>query len=94
MAQNGMSRTSGGLRETLFDAMDLLRKGDMDHNDAKAIALLSKEIIRTVQVEMEVARLRLQYPADAAMPVPGQLKLGAQFDAEQTSNLPKVQGKV
>jgi len=73
-----IERTSAGLREALFDAIENLREGNIEANDAKAIAALSSQICNTVQLEMEVAKLRLQYPSDAKMIVPSPLSLGEQ----------------
>jgi hypothetical protein len=44
-----------------------LRKGDIEAADGKAIAALSQQICNTVSLEIEVAKLRLQYPSDAKM---------------------------
>jgi hypothetical protein len=71
-----IQRTSAGLRDALFDAMESLRDGDMDFNDARALASLAREICNSVQLEIEVAKLRTQYPADTKLIVPAPLPLG------------------
>lgn len=71
-----ISRTSVGLRDALFKAMEQLRDGDMVADDAKAYALLAKEISNTVRLEIEVAKLRNNYPPDSKVAVPGPLNLG------------------
>lgn len=73
-----IARTSAGLREALFSAMEKLRDGDMMADDAKAFAGLAKEISNTVRLEIEVAKLRNQYPSDAKNIVPTSLTLGEQ----------------
>lgn len=71
-----IERTSGGLRDALFDALERLREGDMEAGDAKAFALLAREIVHTVDLEIEVQKLRLEYPADSKLLVPSPLPLG------------------
>lgn len=71
-----IDRTSAGLREALFTSMDQLKVGDIEAGDAKAMAALAREIVNTVRLEIEVQKLRLEYPADAKMIVPTPLKLG------------------
>lgn len=70
-------RTSAGLRDTLFDAIEKVKNGDMTCGDAQAIALLSRSICQTVQLEIEVAKLRSESPkGDAKLIVPAPLTLG------------------
>lgn len=71
-----ISRTSSGLRDALFDAIERVRDGDMASEDAKAISGLASQIVNTVQLELNVAKLRTQYPADAKLIVPAPLQLG------------------
>jgi hypothetical protein len=71
-----IDRTSGGLRDALFDALERLRDGDMEAGDAKAFAALAREIVGTVNLEIEVQKLRLEYPGDAKVMVPSPLPLG------------------
>jgi hypothetical protein len=47
------NRTSAWLRETLLDEIELLRSGKSDHNRAKSIAMLSREVLKSVEVEMQ-----------------------------------------
>jgi hypothetical protein len=49
-----IDRTSAGLRAALFDTIDRVRAGECTHTNANAIARLSTEIIKTVQVELSV----------------------------------------
>lgn len=46
-------RTSSGLRDTLFDAMDALKAGELTSTDAIAICKISSEICKTVSLEMQ-----------------------------------------
>lgn len=78
--QKKIGRTSAGLRDALFDAIEMVRSGDMSSGDAQAIALLSGSICKTVQLEIEVAKLRTEYPADAKLIIPTPLTLGEPKD--------------
>jgi hypothetical protein len=71
-----IGRNSADLRDALFDAIEKVRDGDMVAQDAIAIARLSHSICMSVQLEIEVAKLRTNYPSDTKMPVPVPLKLG------------------
>jgi hypothetical protein len=51
-------RTSAGLRDILFGAMDKLIDGNISPQDAAAIAGLSEAICKTVKLEMEADRMR------------------------------------
>lgn len=71
-----IARSSAGLRDALFDAIERVRDGDMIADDAKAIAMTAKEICNTVRLEMEVSRLRKDAPSDAKLVFPAPLNLG------------------
>lgn len=71
-----IERTSAGLRDALFESMEQLRAGDIEAQDAKAMAALAREIVNTVHLEVEVARLKLQHPAETKKFVPAPLQLG------------------
>jgi hypothetical protein len=70
-----VTRTSEGMRELLFDEIDRLRKGDSDVGTAKAVANLCQTVIKTVEMEMAVATMRRDYPADTKLDLPAPLKL-------------------
>lgn len=67
----------------LFESIEMLRKGDIEANDGKAIAALAREICNTVSLEIEVAKLRTQYPADTKLIVPSPLQLGSTEEEKQ-----------
>lgn len=71
-----IERTSAGLRDALFDAIEKVRDGDMAPEDAKAISGLASQICSTVNLEIAVAKLRTEYPADAKLIIPAPLPLG------------------
>ena len=72
-----IERTSAGLREALFDAIEKVRDGDMLPEDAKAISGLAAQVCNSVQLEIQVAKLRTEYPSDTKLVLPGTLQLGA-----------------
>lgn len=72
-----VSRTSAGLRDALFDCIERVRDGEMAPEDAQAISNLAKGICASVQLEINVAKLRTEYPADAKLIIPSPLKLGS-----------------
>lgn len=74
--KNRIERTSAGLRDALFDAIEKVRDGDMSCEDAVAIAKTAQQICSTVQLEIQVAKLRTEYPADAKLIIPSPLQLG------------------
>lgn len=45
-------RTSAWLRETLCDEIERLREGRSDHVRAKGVAMLAREVLKSVEVEM------------------------------------------
>lgn len=53
-----LGKTSVGLRDTLFEAMDALRRGEIEAYEARGMASLAHAICKTVQLEIEVEKLR------------------------------------
>lgn len=70
-------RTSKGLRDLLFDTITKLRDGKCEVSEARAIAALAGQIVNTVNMEIAVAQLRRDYPADTKLICPPPLKLDA-----------------
>ncbi|MBC7201896.1 MAG: hypothetical protein H5U29_00030 [Pusillimonas sp.] len=48
-----MSRNISSLRESLFDSLDLLKKGELSVEQAKAISEMSQVIINSAKVEVD-----------------------------------------
>lgn len=71
----GIERTSEGLRGLLFDEIDRLRSGKSTVGEARAIAALASQVVNTVHMEIAVAQLRRDYPADMKLIIPPPLKL-------------------
>lgn len=66
-------RTSAGLRDALFDALDGLRSGTTNAATANAVAKLADQVVQTVHMELAVqkhAALRKPDQAPAALPAP------------------------
>lgn len=78
-----VDRTSAGLRDALFDAMEQLQNGEIEANEAKAMASLAREICNTVQLELNVQRARMEFPSDAKVLVPAPLPLGVSRSAKE-----------
>lgn len=68
-----MTTKSGELRETLIEAIELVKTGKMDPNKANAIAKLAGQISLSLQVEMN-----LRQDKALARGALGQLPLGEQ----------------
>lgn len=51
-----VERSSAGLRNALFDALDALRNGSMSANNANAVAKIADGVIATVRMELDVHR--------------------------------------
>lgn len=72
MSKSAIDRSMDGLREALFDALDQLRAGTIDHIQARAISGVAMTIIKSaeVQIEYEQARLESKVPKNLpAMPL-------------------------
>lgn len=78
-----IERTSAGLRDALFDAMEKVRDQEMPAEDAKAFSGLAHQICATVNLEIAVAKLRTEYPADAKLVVPAPLPLGSPDESKK-----------
>ncbi len=52
-------RTSRGLRDTLFDELDMLRNGESEPLRAAAVAKLAVQIINTAMIEVHLQRTDL-----------------------------------
>lgn len=66
-----VERTSAGLRNALFDALDALRNGSMNANNANAVAKIADGVIATVKMEMEVQRHLRRSPQTDETPALG-----------------------
>lgn len=76
-------RTSGGLRDLLFDEIASLQRGDTEATRAMAVSNLAKQIIGVAKAEIDFARLT---PGQKDAPCLGNLQLGSlspAVDAEE-----------
>lgn len=67
------SRTSSGLRDILFDAINEVRQGKMSADQAKAVGELTKQLLSSVRLEIEASKARKEIEGDV-----GVLQLGDQ----------------
>ncbi|MEN6303958.1 MAG: hypothetical protein ABFD96_14605 [Armatimonadia bacterium] len=70
MATVKIKRTSAGLKGALFEAIEALRAGDIDANEAKQIAGLAREITNVTRLEMDVFNYQMTLERDADEPIP------------------------
>jgi hypothetical protein len=54
-------RTSAGLRNALFDELDMLRNGETNPAKANAVAKLADQVIATVKMELDVQKHIAKY---------------------------------
>lgn len=77
MAATPVARTSAGLRDALFDALDGLRSGTTNAATANAVAKLADQVVQTVHMELAVQKHASTAKATAtmtpALPAPVQL---------------------
>lgn len=59
MEKKRQENNQHGLRERLFEAMDALRDGDIEYQDASALAKLASQIIASDQVEIDMHNQRM-----------------------------------
>ena len=55
-----ITRSAAGLRESLFDMLELLRTGDVDVQTAKTFAMLSMTIIKATEMQLQYEKARLE----------------------------------
>lgn len=60
MSLKEIIRTSGDVRRCLAQTMSDIRSGDISVDKAQAIASLAKELTASLQVEINVAKVRIQ----------------------------------
>ena len=72
------ARTSGGLRDVLFDEIERLQRGDAQPHQSMAVASLAKQIISVAKAEFEFSRAL----GEEKPQVLGTLQLGERDDGE------------
>lgn len=80
-----INRTAAGLRESLFDMLEKLKSGRIDAITAKTFAVLSMTILKSVEVQIDYERLRLESKVPAHLP---EMKLVPPLD-----DVPKLEEK-
>lgn len=66
MALNEIIRTSGDVRRTLAQTLTDVRNGNLDVSRGLCVAALAKEITASMQVEVNVAKVRIAVSASGA----------------------------
>lgn len=62
MNAKNINRSSGGLRDALFDEIDALRRGESNAARARSVAMIANSILQSVSAEIEYHK----YVADAS----------------------------
>lgn len=75
--KNGVSRSSQGLRDILFDEIEELRTGSGDPQKSMAVANLAKQIVNTAKIELDFHRQMAQHAAEGTPVKMGSLQLGS-----------------
>lgn len=77
-------RTTGGLRDLLFDTIVDLREGKLDFKVAQQVAAVSREIVSTLDVEMRAHKhmVDMGHESDVLVLAPPTIKLLSNDDAE------------
>lgn len=75
--KNGLTRTSQGLRDILFDEIEELRTGNGDPQKSMAVANLAKQIVNTAKIELDFHRQMAQHAAEGTPVKMGSLQLGS-----------------
>jgi len=73
-----IERTSGGLRNCLFDEIDALRDGTSNPARARAVSSLANTALKSVSVEIEYHRYVADISKQSGTAELGSLKLNAQ----------------
>lgn len=69
-------RTSNGLRDSLFQEIDLLRRGKSNPSKARAVAALASQILQSVKLEIEMHRYVTQHEFEKLPELPD-MRLGS-----------------
>ena len=70
-------RTSGGLRDVLFDEIDALRRGESNPARARSVAMLANSVLQSVVAEIEYHKFVSDATAAAGASRLGVLELAA-----------------
>ena len=75
---SAIDRTGNGLRNALFDEIDLIRSGNGDRRRAMAVAALAGRVMDTVKVEIDYAKqMSLAAKTGSEGVLMGSLRLGS-----------------
>lgn len=59
-----VTRTMGGLRETLIDEIDRVRNGQSTPAQAKSVAMLAKTALESIHIEIQMRKFVGEHPVD------------------------------
>lgn len=70
-------RTTRGLRDMLFDEIDLLRNGQSNAQKASAVAKLTTNVINSVRLDLDYQRFVNNNTGDGKVANPAAIQLGS-----------------
>ncbi len=76
-----LDRTTQGLRDILFDEIDMMRSDKADPTRALAVAKLARQIISTAEVELELCRTMNALSEKGQPVLLGGMRLGSKSDS-------------
>jgi len=82
------TRTSEGLRSTLFDTLDKFIKGEIDAVTAKTVAKIADSLLKSVAIDLEHKRLM----TDLARTEGPQAVAALRLNIKMTADIPEGDG--
>lgn len=79
-----VARTSAGLRDSLFDELNALRRGESNAARARSVAMLANSILQSLHAEIEYHKYVADVSKSAANHKLGNLELGKPLDLGET----------
>lgn len=87
MATVKIHRSSAGLKDALFEAIEALRAGDIEPSEAQQIGKLANQIVSVSKHELEVVKFQMSLPEDMDIPA---LNMGVSVEPSQLQALPRA----
>jgi len=82
-AEMSVQRTSGGLRDALFDEIDALRSGTSNAARARSVAMLANSILQSVSAEIEYHKYVADATKSSSIQKLGVLELASSINLEK-----------
>lgn len=85
--QTTTTRTSAGLRSTLFDTLDKFINGQLDAISAKTVAKLADSLLKSVAIDLEHKRLITDLARNEGPQSVAALRLNIKMTADHTDEV-------